>query len=1055
MPDYKLRLIVEGEDRASGPLLRAGGALGNIAQIAGGTLLARGIETAGRALSDIGGDALGAYADFERLSLSLESLVARELMNAGAADTMSEALGQSSGRAQELLGWIEELAVKSPFDQEGIAAAFRTTLAYGFASDEAQRLTLAMTDFAAGSGGTTFAMSRIGLALGQIRARGKLAAQEINQLTEAGLPVRQILAKAFNVTTAELEKMVSDGAIPAEAAIQAIVTTLEEDFGGAAERQAGTFSGLISSMQDLKEIGLREFFGGTFQAIQPYADRFVDTMSSPEMRANIRATGDALGESIAGGLAAIDQFLGDFVWEPTFKQVKIGDLFSFVAGEDGTKITVGDWFDFSTLGPQTKVTLGDFFDFVSGEGETSINIADWFTFDTSGGFTKIKLGDFVDLDFSVLASSITSKAKIGDFLDFSSVATADGLIKLSFNESDFDFDLSGPIAAFTTARDGVVAALTFPDGFSVPDLASVQTFFSEVAGLGQNDEGGLFGTIDTSALTTAADAVRSTVSGLSENLGGLQLAAQLAGGELSNQFTSIFSEGGTLSLATNFITSAIGGITEKLATVDAAAVGAGFSSVIGSIFDVFDRLDTAAISTMETAIPKVGELFEGILGFGTKLVEGIDGEDLGTQIAGFASGIVDKFGAALAAPDLPGIATAATGLIKGIASTFSDSVGSGQLTQVGASLGKLTTTIISQLSDTLSDPKFGDDIGASFGKILVGITQGISDILSGFNEGLEGGATDRLSNSFTSFVGNFVSGLSTELENADFGQVGLSLVKGIGNSLINILPGLNTDGLSGNLETVLGLGGGQGAPTGGFDLSGVPLIGDLFASEDPISVPVALDPEPGAFISLAEAETLGIQVVPEWHSQPIAPPEQPVVIPVEPQIEQSAMQRLFSGDRSVLDFGGTPEQGEIKMPELPEFNFPELPDFAWPTMPDFAWPSFPKFSWPSFPRFSWPSIPAPSWLNRLNVSSPSGGAPGVNATGTTSWRGGMTWVGEFGPELVSVPRNSQIYSAANSRQMVAAGAGGGTTINIYPTVNNGQDVESIAYRVRDILERRG
>lgn len=40
-----------------------------------------------------------------------------------------------------------------------------------------------------------------------------------------------------------------------------------------------------------------------------------------------------------------------------------------------------------------------------------------------------------------------------------------------------------------------------------------------------------------------------------------------------------------------------------------------------------------------------------------------------------------------------------------------------------------------------------------------------------------------------------------------------------------------------------------------------------------------------------------------------------------------------------------------------------------------------------------------------------------NATGNDNWRGGLTWVGEAGPELVSLPRGSQIMNAQDSRQL--------------------------------------
>jgi hypothetical protein len=36
---------------------------------------------------------------------------------------------------------------------------------------------------------------------------------------------------------------------------------------------------------------------------------------------------------------------------------------------------------------------------------------------------------------------------------------------------------------------------------------------------------------------------------------------------------------------------------------------------------------------------------------------------------------------------------------------------------------------------------------------------------------------------------------------------------------------------------------------------------------------------------------------------------------------------------------------------------------------------------------------------------------GANANGTTNWQGGMTLVGERGPELVNLPRGSQVVDA--------------------------------------------
>jgi hypothetical protein len=55
------------------------------------------------------------------------------------------------------------------------------------------------------------------------------------------------------------------------------------------------------------------------------------------------------------------------------------------------------------------------------------------------------------------------------------------------------------------------------------------------------------------------------------------------------------------------------------------------------------------------------------------------------------------------------------------------------------------------------------------------------------------------------------------------------------------------------------------------------------------------------------------------------------------------------------------------------------------------------------------------------------GKVGSNATGTPNWRGGLTWVGEQGPELMNLPSGTRIWDAQESVRMATAGrsSGGG------------------------------
>lgn len=76
------------------------------------------------------------------------------------------------------------------------------------------------------------------------------------------------------------------------------------------------------------------------------------------------------------------------------------------------------------------------------------------------------------------------------------------------------------------------------------------------------------------------------------------------------------------------------------------------------------------------------------------------------------------------------------------------------------------------------------------------------------------------------------------------------------------------------------------------------------------------------------------------------------------------------------------------------------------------------------------------------------GVYGGNAAGTDSWRGGWSWVGENGPELLRLPTGSQVMTAQESR------AYGGDTYYITIDAKNIQEFEDIIRIVQTQRRRR-
>lgn len=252
------------------------------------------IMAIGRSIVNLGKQAMEATAEWERMGLSMQSLVARELRAADSTLTMSDALEKAGVRTQELLGWVQKLAIQSPFNAAGIQTAFQTALTYGFTSKAAQRLTQNMVDFAAATGKGVPDMGRVALALGQIKQVGHLAGTEMRQLTEAGVPVIDILASMGK----NLDD-VSNKTVDANAFIEAFSQSIEHDFGGAAARQTNTWAGLINSFDDLKKIGLRTLFKGIFDQLQPLAAKFAEWLQGPGM-IMLENMGKWIGNAAAG-----------------------------------------------------------------------------------------------------------------------------------------------------------------------------------------------------------------------------------------------------------------------------------------------------------------------------------------------------------------------------------------------------------------------------------------------------------------------------------------------------------------------------------------------------------------------------------------------------------------------------------------------------------------------------------------------------------------------------------------------------------------------------------
>jgi len=156
----------------------------------------------------------------------------------------------SAEKADAFLKDLAKFAASTPFEFVGLQDSARRLLAFGFAAQDIIPLMNSIGSAVAGLGGGKEQIDRVTLALGQMQAKGKVSAEEMNQLAEMGIPGWQMIASAIGVSIPEAMKMAENGAIDSTTAINALITGMNEKFPGMMEKQAKTINGVFSNLVD-------------------------------------------------------------------------------------------------------------------------------------------------------------------------------------------------------------------------------------------------------------------------------------------------------------------------------------------------------------------------------------------------------------------------------------------------------------------------------------------------------------------------------------------------------------------------------------------------------------------------------------------------------------------------------------------------------------------------------------------------------------------------------------------------------------------------------------
>ena len=256
--------------------------------------LSKQADTAASGWSAFGSAAMSAGAVLSAsVTAPLVALASASLNSAANLETTRTALTNMLGSATEantLIQQMQDFAAKTPFQFDQLASAVQLLTAYGFKASELLPIMQIVGDTAAGVGAGAEGVERIVRALGQMQGKGTVAAQEMQQLAELGIPSWQILADAIGTDVPNAMKLVEKKAIEAKDAIPALLAGMNEKFHGMMEEQSKTLSGKWSTFKDNLNLALIEIGN----ALAPIAKSLIDFLT--DVANNVKSAAEWFGK---------------------------------------------------------------------------------------------------------------------------------------------------------------------------------------------------------------------------------------------------------------------------------------------------------------------------------------------------------------------------------------------------------------------------------------------------------------------------------------------------------------------------------------------------------------------------------------------------------------------------------------------------------------------------------------------------------------------------------------------------------------------------------------
>ena len=268
-------------------------------------------------IKSLGQASFDSAVEVQTLTARLDNLIAMQIRQEDATLDYGQSMQLASKQTQDLLHWVQELALSSPISVEDVSKTVSLAIAMGWSVDSAKTLTKAILDYTSATGLSSDVTERIIFNFAQMKNAGKVTGTELRDLARgAFMPINDILKimyKDMKDTTMSFEQfrdLAATGEVDVNKFFDAFVEFVDVNMPDAAYRMNYTFAAVKNNIQDLFKILLGwNVFGPMIKSITEPLQRLIERFKSDD----VLLGANRIGKAMAFAITAIRTGIGSII----------------------------------------------------------------------------------------------------------------------------------------------------------------------------------------------------------------------------------------------------------------------------------------------------------------------------------------------------------------------------------------------------------------------------------------------------------------------------------------------------------------------------------------------------------------------------------------------------------------------------------------------------------------------------------------------------------------------------------------------------------------------